>query len=282
MNCVRCKKKINPNIAVCPYCGAVNGQQGQNHGPGKQDGGQQGQNHSPKEQPRVKDRKKMAIILTIVLCACALLTFALILILGGRSGSSSGGSSGSGSGSSGGSGGIFEKSSTTDEAEETVDAGTYYQEIGDVISITKADGSEKVPTEGEVRKILTDRGFDRYEITTGYSISGEYLGDKPIGDTGTKHPLYETYFMSESGMLWSVEVIDGSLFAYPASYNLESGKDVLAIVSEKDSIIGYDSETNQYFEYVPKKTAAVVIKVETIDAEHLNQLTKEEIDKYVN
>ena len=278
MNCERCKKKINPNIAVCPYCGAVNGQQGQNHGPGKQDGGQQGQNHSPKEQPRVKDRKKMAIILTIVLCACALLTFALILILGGRSGSSSGG----GSGSSGGSGGVFEKSSTTDEAEETVDAGTYYQEIGDVISITGADGSEKVPTEGEVRKILTDRGFDRYEITTGYSISGEYLGDKPIGDTGTKHPLYETYFMSESGMLWSVEVIDGSLFAYPASYNLESGKDVLAIVSEKDSIIGYDSETNQYFEYVPKKTAAVVIKVETIDAEHLNQLTKEEIDKYVN
>jgi hypothetical protein len=264
MNCVRCKKKINPNIAVCPYCGAVNGQQGQNH--------------SSKEQPRVKDRKKMAIILTIVLCACALLTFALILILGGRSGSSSGG----GSGSSGGSGGVFEKSSTTDEAEETVDAGTYYQEIGDVISITGADGSEKVPTEGEVRKILTDRGFDRYEITTGYSISGEYLGDKPIGDTGTKHPLYETYFMSESGMLWSVEVIDGSLFAYPASYNLESGKDVLAIVSEKDSIIGYDSETNQYFEYVPKKTAAVVIKVETIDAEHLNQLTKEEIDKYVN
>ncbi len=278
MNCVRCKKKINPNIAVCPYCGAVNGQQGQNHGRGKQDGGQQGQNLSPKEQPRVKDRKKMAIILTIVLCACALLTFALILILGRRSGSSSGG----GSGSSGGSGGVFQKSSTTEQVDETGDAGTYYQEVGDVISITKADGSKKVPTEGEVRKILTDRGFDRYEITTAYSITGEYLDDKPIGDTETKHPLYETCFMSESGMLWSVEVIDGSLFAYPASYNLESGKDVLAIVSEKDSIIGYDSETNQYFEYVPKKTAAVVIKVETIDAEHLNQLTKEEIDKYVN
>ena len=264
MNCVRCKKKINPNIAVCPYCGAVNGKQGQNH--------------SPKGQTRVKDRRKMAIILTAVICGCALLTFALILILGGRPGSSSGG----GSGSAGGTGGIFEKSTTTEKVEETTDAGTYYQGIGEVISKTKADASEKVPTEVDVKKTLTDRGFDQYEITTGYSISGEYLDDVAIGDTGTKHPLYETNFMSESGMLWTVEVIDGSVFAYPASYNLESGKNVPAIVSEKDSIIGYDSETNQFFEYVPKKTAAVVIKVETIDAEHLNQLTKEEIDKYFN
>ena len=82
-------------------------------------------------------------------------------------------------------------------------------------------------------------------------------------------------------MFWTVEVIDGSVFAYPASYNLDSGMDVLAIVSEKDSIIGYDSETNQFYEYVPKKTVAAVIKVEKIDAEHLNQLTAEEIDKYV-
>ena len=289
MNCVRCKKQINPNITVCPYCGAKQGQQGQNRGQQGQNRGQQGQNRgrqgqnrrqqgqnrSSKRQPQGKYGKKLAIILTAVLCGCAFLAIVLILVLGGRAKGSSGGS--------GGKGGLFGTTATTEEEveEETVDAGTYYQGIGDVISITKADESKKVPTEGDVKKTLTERGFDQYEITTAYTISGEYLNDETIGDAKTKHPMYETCFRSESGMFWTVEVIDGSVFAYPASYNLDSGMDVLAIVSEKDSIIGYDSETNQFYEYVPKKTVAAVIKVEKIDAEHLNQLTAEEIDKYV-
>ncbi len=222
-----------------------------------------------------KSNKKTAVILISILTACVLITVVIILILNGRSKEPAGG----GAESSDSTGNLPESSSMS--GEETEDAETFYRKNGEVISITKVESSGNVPDESEAKTLLTERGFDQFDITTDYSIGGEFLDEQTIGDTGNRHPIYETYYRSESDMLWTIDVVDGALFAYPASYNLDSGANVLAIVSEKDSIIGYDSETNQFFEYVPKDTTAVVIKTNKIDAEHLNRLTTKEIDKYV-
>ena len=97
-------------------------------------------------------------------------------------------------------------------------------------------------------------------------------------ETTQKYPLYYTYYITESGDLWTILVIDGKVTANPASYNMNSELAVQVVISESETIMSYDSETNTYYETIPDPETLIVKVVPEINAEVLEQLTFEGID----
>jgi len=168
----------------------------------------------------------------------------------------------------------------TSKPEKPSEADEYYNNNAVVVKIIDANESSDVPTEAEVANILHARGFGNYPITYEYDMGGEYVDQVEITkDVETKRPMYETYYIAECGDVWSIFVINGMIMANPASYNLESKLGVQLLVSESEELTSYDSATNKFYVTIPKETAVIVKTVDKIDAETLNQLTREEIDK---
>lgn len=157
---------------------------------------------------------------------------------------------------------------------------SYYQENGEIVRIVDVNTSEDVPTEEEVMALLSARGFVDFPITFDYGMDGAYVGEEEIaGDAATKHPMYQTFFITENQELWTIFVINGAVIANPVSYNLESTRAAQLLISESQEITSYDSRTNKYYITIPKESAVIVRTVDKIDAETLNQLTCEEIDR---
>lgn len=155
----------------------------------------------------------------------------------------------------------------------------YYRENGEVVRIIDANASEDVPTEEEVMTLLSERGFADFPVTFDYGMDGAYVGQEEIaGDAATKHPMYQTNFITENQELWTIFVINGSVVANPVSYNLESSREAQLLISESQEITSYNSHTNKYYVTIPKESAVIVRTVDKIDVETLNQLTCEEID----
>ena len=155
----------------------------------------------------------------------------------------------------------------------------YYGKNSKIIERTNVKDSEQIYSEAEAFELLTDRGFADYEITTEYSMEGEYYESVNVSkDSKEKHPIYGVYYFSESGMIWSIAVINDSITASPVTYNVESENSVPVIVSESDYFTGYDSVTNRFYEVEPKETFVKVITVEKIDSETLEKLTYEKIE----
>ena len=128
--------------------------------------------------------------------------------------------------------------------------------------------------------MMEKRDFDNTDITYAYSIDGEYTGDAEIGDgQSVKHPMYRTVYVTEKGVAWCVFVINDKIFANPVSYNLESDRESELVLSETETITGYDDETNQFYVTIPKSSEVILKVVDRIDAETLERLTIEEIDK---
>lgn len=179
--------------------------------------------------------------------------------------------------------GIAKANSSEESFEVTPpDADEYFSENSTVVSKTNAKDSYNVLTEAEVFKSLTNRGFSQYPITTEYSMDGEYSTATAISDTSsTKHPMYQTYYITPDGDVWTIFSINGEIFANPTSYNTQSTLGVRVLVSESDTITSYDSTTNRFYESVPKDTALFVMIADDIDSETLDKLTTEEIDNYV-
>ena len=80
-------------------------------------------------------------------------------------------------------------------------------------------------------------------------------------------------------MIWTIYVVNGAVAALPVSYNWESGKTAEVIVSESDQLITYDPDENRYFVTEPLNSAVLLIKVPKVDAETIEKLTAEELDK---
>jgi len=139
--------------------------------------------------------------------------------------------------------------------------------------------SDNVLTESKAIDILTERGFTDYPVTFDYSILGEYNDGEASEDSNVKHPMYQTYYVSTTGDLWTIFVINGNVFANPASFNLESEFDAQLLISESEQLTSYNDETNKFYVTIPKENAVIVKVVEKIDSETLNSLTREEIVK---
>ena len=163
---------------------------------------------------------------------------------------------------------------------EPIDAEKYLNEIGEVQKKYDVNSSENVLTENELINMLSERRFDAYPVETNYSMDGKFYDSKTIShDSSEKHPMYETYFASSTNSIWYIETVNGSIYASSFAYNLQEDLKVPVILSETDYIISYDSATNQFFEVIPDSAQMIVKVVPKIDAELLESLTIEEIDK---
>ncbi len=203
-----------------------------------------------------------------------------------ESGSSQSGSNQSGSNQSGSSDNNNNSQSganTPSQGSQTPSTGNmskaeqYYSETSTIVRIIDADTSEDTLTENEAQNLLAERGFTAYPITYEYAMGGEFKDDETTG-SDIRRPMYETDFISENGELWHIFVINGAVMTNPVSYNLNSTRPVLLLLSESKELTSYNSETNKYFVTVPFESTMVVKVVDRIDADTLNEITSEEID----
>lgn len=180
---------------------------------------------------------------------------------------------------------IFGLENSVDKTEEysvePVDAEDYYSENGEIISKIEADQSEDVVTGAEAVELFASRKLEGYPVTTCYSIDGTYYDEIEVDSNSDElHPMYETFYYSTNDELWTVMMINDAVMAYPVSYMLQSEMETEVIISENNSITGYDSATNMFYEISPYPSTSVVICVDRIDAETLDSLTIEMIDVF--
>lgn len=147
--------------------------------------------------------------------------------------------------------------------------------VVDVINVTE---SQDVLTESEVIRMLAERGFDDYPVTYDYSMEGEYNGElEAQSESNQKHPMYMTVYKTETGDTWSIFVINGSVYANPVSFNLDSDLDAPVLFSESNQLTSYTSEGNKFYLIIPYETATILKEVDKIDATTLNKIVSEEI-----
>lgn len=162
------------------------------------------------------------------------------------------------------------------------DAEEYFSNNSQIVAEIAAEDSEDVSTEAETCTMLESRNFVDYSVITEYSMDGSYSDAANIsGNSSEKHPIYQTYYVTDNDELWTIFLINGVVMANPVSYNLQSELETQVIISEKDTVTSYDSATNTFYETIPDQSALIVITVERIDAETLDRLTIEEIERRV-
>lgn len=159
-------------------------------------------------------------------------------------------------------------------------ADEYIWSTSDVVDVIPAEESEDVPTEVEVIDLLTERGFDSYPVVYEHTINGDYVEETEISaGTTDKHPMYYTYYVSANRELWLIYVVNGMVMANPVSFNLQSALPAELVVSESEALTSYDDVGNQFYVNIPYESAVIVKTVGRIDAETLDGLTIEEINK---
>ena len=179
---------------------------------------------------------------------------------------------------------IKESESETEHAtvseNGTISAREYYEQNSTIVDVVDAKESTSVPTEEEAEKLLRDRGFVDFPITVEYDMNGTYLGDElseEKADKSGKYPIYETYFVTDNDDLWSVFVINGNIFANPATFNVDADLPAQILYSETEELTSYDEVSGEFYVTIPKESAVILKVIETINAENLNKLTKEEV-----
>lgn len=153
---------------------------------------------------------------------------------------------------------------------ETVDAEEYYEGKAKILAVVPVKDSTDIHMEDDALNNLTERGFNQTDVTADYSIKGEYIKSTKIaGGSKTKHPEYETYYITSNGSVYTIKEINGKVFAIPFSDNAESRGNMI-ILSESDSITSYDSTSNSFYEIIPYESYGItVVTVERIDAQAL-------------
>ena len=161
----------------------------------------------------------------------------------------------------------------------TMDVETYYEATSTIIRKTGVPESTEIQTAAEISSEFIGRGFEEFEITSDYSIDGAYLDSTVISeDSQSEHPMFDTYYITGRGELWTITSINGSVTAYPVSYNMERNNAVEVILSESKSLVCYDCDENQFYEVIPDEDYLIVKVVDRINAETLEMLTFEAID----
>lgn len=159
------------------------------------------------------------------------------------------------------------------------DADAYFSSNATVISVVNAKDSKEVLSEAETHALLTGRGFTTFPITYEYSMKGSYSEATEVQSSSSKkHPSYQTYHITQAGDVWTIFVVNGSVMANPASYNMQTEQPVQVILSETDTITSYNGTANKFYETIPNASALVVKTVERIDIQTLEQLTYGAID----
>lgn len=160
--------------------------------------------------------------------------------------------------------------STSTTHIEYVDVKNFFYENSKIVSIDAVKDSNTNLMEKDAIQLLKSRGFGDYPITTNYSINGIFEDTKKLSTSSTEyHPIYETYFYTTDGYLWVITVTDGTITAYPSTYNYEHLESVPIMVSESEVIVSYDSCTGSFYRTIPKET---IMKVRIVDRVDVNAL----------
>ena len=159
---------------------------------------------------------------------------------------------------------------------EEFEGKNYFEERAEIISVIPVKDSPNTLSEQQVVQELKSRGFQEYPVISRYSFDGEF-GDRITASESSsdKHPIYETYFVTSKNELWVITSIDGTVTAYPSSYNLSHADQVPIEISESEQIASYDSFTNSVYITKPKSSVLNVRIVEKIDAETLESINLE-------
>lgn len=165
--------------------------------------------------------------------------------------------------------------------EDYESAEDYYADATEIVSIIDVSSSSSIKTLAETTANLEHRGFTQAPISGLYTMDGELIWDEDEVDASASCPTYETYFTTADGSLWVIYEINGQVMAYPVSYVYEHSDGKTILLSETETLMSYDSETNRFFETIPDPSVIIVIVVDKLDAESLNEFTTEVLDSYV-
>jgi len=150
-----------------------------------------------------------------------------------------------------------------------------------VVSSEKVEESKNNKSTADVEEELKNRGFESLLISSSYNIKGDFIsGYSQYNDTEALHPTYDMIYNNPgNGDQWFIYCYGGQFFAFPLTYNQNSGRDVFVVISEKNSIMSYDCMNNTYNEIIPKETDLIIRKVDRIDKNTLDTLTAEVLDE---
>lgn len=152
----------------------------------------------------------------------------------------------------------------------------YFEDRAEIISVIPVKDSTNTKSEKQVIQDLKERGFIEYPVNSRYTIDGELRNDITISESSSdKHPIYETYYVTSKNELWVITSIDGTVSAYPSSYNLSHENQVPIEISESEKIASYDCFTNSIYITKPKQSVLDVHVVERIDAETIESINLE-------
>ncbi len=163
-----------------------------------------------------------------------------------------------------------------DMPDNPTETDEYFWENSIVVDVIDVAESEDVLTESEVSMVLEERGFLYYPITYKYTIDGDYTGKTEIqSDSNEKHPVYQTFYMSDSGDVWTIYVVNGSVIAYPVSINISSDLDAQILYADSNQLISYAEEGNKFYVTVPFEETIILKEIDIIDATELNKISSE-------
>lgn len=153
----------------------------------------------------------------------------------------------------------------------------YNKYAEEVIEVVNAKDYEAVYTEAETAALFNEREFTQCPVTYEYSISGEYGEETEISaDSDEIHPIYQTYYVTENEDIWILYLIGDAMCAEPISYNMNLDSGETLMISETEEFLSYDCEENKFFRTVPKEESVELKVVDEINAEILEEISKEE------
>ena len=160
------------------------------------------------------------------------------------------------------------------------DAEKLFQDNSKIIETVNAEDSTRSLTESDLIKILSERGFNEYPVTTEYNMQGNYEEPKSVvSSSSDKHPLYETSYINSSNEYWIITIVDGDLIAITISFNMQSTSNTSVIISESETITSYDSSANKFYRTIPNTSVLTVKNVDHIDSDTLDSLTIEALQE---
>ena len=259
--CDKCGNKLDDSAMFCDKCGARVDDELIVATPASVDqplvGDQKPQTQidktATKKTSKDANKKRLPLVITLCIVGAAIIgggVFAAVKLLGNK------------------------KSSNA--IVETIDVRKYFEENADIKDVSAVRKSKNNYSEKEIISELEGRGFNAFPITTKYSIDGKFVGSKEASNSSTEmHPIYETYYSTPNGYMWIITVVDGTITAYPSTYNLDHVERTPVLVSESEEIVSYDSSTNSFYRTVPKNTTMIVRVVDRIDDKTLESLKLE-------
>lgn len=182
---------------------------------------------------------------------------------------------------------IFTSGNVLDNSDYRVmrpNADEYYEKYAErIISVTAISDSIDVWDKKELSKEMEDRGLSSVSMRAEYTMDGKITDDQTEKQVD-RSPQYQGIYQSSTGDLWGIIVINGRIMANPVSYNMslvEKNSDIAKLViAENISLMGYDSQSEKFYEMIPFESEIKVKTVDRIDADTLDRLTIEQLSSH--